>query len=154
MLGTNIADLRRRNSLTQEALAEKLAVSRQTLAKWERNESDPDIQSVIRLAELFQVSLDDLVHYDKRENLGLEIPPKGRHFFGSVPVGEQGEVVLPEKARQVFRLAPGDEVLLFADEERGLALVPRQALFHLMDLVFREEQDGENGENRTQALSR
>lgn len=78
MLGTNIADLRKRNSLTQEELAEKLAVSRQTLAKWERGESDPDIQSVIRLSELFQVSLDDLVHYDKRENLGMKIPPKGR----------------------------------------------------------------------------
>lgn len=149
MLGTNIADLRKRNSLTQEELAEKLAVSRQTLAKWERCESDPDIQSVIRLSELFQVSLDDLVHYDKRENLGMEIPPKGRHFFGSAPVGERGEVVLPEKARQMFGLAPGDEVLLFGDEERGLALVPRQALFHLMDLVFQE--DGKDG---AQALSR
>lgn len=149
MLGTNIADLRKRNSLTQEELAEKLAVSRQTLAKWERGESDPDIQSVIRLSELFQVSLDDLVHYDKRENLGMKIPPKGRHFFGSAPVGERGEVVLPERARQVFGLAPGDEVLLFGDEERGMALVPRQALFHLMDLVF--EEDGKDG---TQTLSR
>ncbi len=139
MLGTNIADLRRRNNMTQEELAEKLAVSRQTLAKWERCESEPDIQSVIRLSQLFGVSLDGLVNYNKEDHFGIEIPPRGKHFFGAVPVGEQGEIRLPEKARQLFQIVPGDELLLFGDEERGLGLIPRQELFRLMDLVFRKD---------------
>ena len=53
MIGMNIACLRRRNNLTQEQLAEKLHVSRQTLAKWERGESEPDIRSLCALSSLF-----------------------------------------------------------------------------------------------------
>lgn len=70
MIGMNIACLRRRNNLTQEQLAEKLHVSRQTLAKWERGESEPDIRSLCTLSNLFQVSLDNLVNYQSKDNLG------------------------------------------------------------------------------------
>ena len=70
MIGMNIACLRRRNNLTQEQLAEKLHVSRQTLAKWERGESEPDVRSLVALSELFQVSLDNLVSYQSKDNDG------------------------------------------------------------------------------------
>lgn len=142
MIGMNIAALRRRNNLTQEELAEKLAVSRQTLAKWEREESEPDVKSLLRIAELFGVSLDDLVHYEAADNGGMEIPPKGKHFFGSVTVGERGQIVIPHKARKIFHIEPGDQLLVLGDEERGLAIIPKQGIMDLMKLVLDNPTDG------------
>ena len=55
MVGENIIFLRKRNGLTQEALSEKINVSRQTVAKWERGESEPDCSSLMRLSSLFDV---------------------------------------------------------------------------------------------------
>ena len=141
MIGMNIASLRRRNNLTQEQLAEKLHVSRQTLAKWERGESEPDIRSLCALSSLFQVSMDDLVHYHADDNLGLDIPPKGKHFFGSVTVGERGQIVIPLKARTLFQIEAGDQLLVFGDEEQGLGIVPKRNLFELMQMIFGGQGD-------------
>ena len=141
MIGMNIAALRKRNNLTQEALAEKLSVSRQTLAKWEREESEPDVNSLLYLSTLFDVSLDDLVKYQPEENLGLDVPPKGKHFFGSVTVGERGQIVIPHKARKIFRIEPGDQLLVLGDEERGLAILPKQDVLALMKLVLGQQGD-------------
>lgn len=60
-LGTRLADLRKRNGFSQEALAEKMGVSRQAISKWERGESAPDTDTLIELAALYSVSLDALV---------------------------------------------------------------------------------------------
>ena len=51
------------------------------------------------LAEVLDVSLDDLVNYDKENsnNLGLGVPPKGKHVFGITKVGEKGQIVIPAK---------------------------------------------------------
>ena len=80
MISKNLLFLRKRANLSQEALAEKLDVSRQTLAKWENGESVPDIVHFDRLAELFDISLDDLLHNELDET-GL--PPRGRYVFGT-----------------------------------------------------------------------
>ena len=143
MIGMNIAALRKANNLTQEELAEQLSVSRQTLAKWERNESEPDISSCRLLAEIFQVSLDDLVNYkdDESEDIKLGVPPKGKHFFGSVTVGERGQIVVPQKARKVFHIEPGDQLLIFGDEERGMAVVPKQGLIQIFNLMWGDKKD-------------
>ena len=57
-LGEKIQILRKQNGLSQEALAEKLAVTRQTVSKWELNRSMPDLDFIARLSELFHVSAD------------------------------------------------------------------------------------------------
>lgn len=61
ILGEKIAEERKRNGWSQEELAEKLAVSRQAVSKWESAQSVPDLQRVIQLAELFAVSTDYLL---------------------------------------------------------------------------------------------
>ena len=61
MLGTKLADLRKRHGFSQEVLAEKMGVSRQAVSKWERGESTPDTDTLIELARLYEVSLDELV---------------------------------------------------------------------------------------------
>ena len=110
------------HNLSQEELAERLRVSRQTISKYETGESLPDIDKCKQLAEIFDVSLDDLVNYDK-EVTGLGVPPKGKHMFGMVKVGDKGQIVIPAKARKVFQIEPGDNLIVLGDESQGLALI-------------------------------
>ena len=59
--GEKLQDLRRKAGLSQDALAERLEVSRQAVSKWERDETMPETEKVIRVAQLFGVSLDYLL---------------------------------------------------------------------------------------------
>lgn len=63
-LGESLAQARKKAGLTQEAVAEKLGVSRQTISKWETDETLPDIRQSKKLADLYQVTLDELVAFD------------------------------------------------------------------------------------------
>ena len=60
-LGDKIKKLRKENNLSQEQLAEKLHVSRQAISKWESNKVYPDIENLILLRDIFDVTLDDLI---------------------------------------------------------------------------------------------
>jgi transcriptional regulator with XRE-family HTH domain len=60
-LGEKILLLRKQNNMTQEQLAERLAITRQTISKWELGESEPDVTYLIQLSELFQVTTDHLL---------------------------------------------------------------------------------------------
>lgn len=53
--------LRKRNGLSQEGLAEKLGISRQAVSKWESGQSIPDLNKLIKLSELYNVTIDSLV---------------------------------------------------------------------------------------------
>ena len=57
-----VASLRKKNNLTQESLAEKIGVTRQTISKWELGETSPDIKQAKLLAAEFNISLDELVN--------------------------------------------------------------------------------------------
>lgn len=63
-LGSHLSQARRNKGLSQEAVAEKLGVSRQTISKWETDETLPDIQQSKRLAALYGLSLDELIVFD------------------------------------------------------------------------------------------
>ena len=58
--GEKIIELRKRNGYSQEELAEKLDVSRQSVSKWELNASTPDLERIVQMSELFHVSTDYL----------------------------------------------------------------------------------------------
>ncbi|MCR4258001.1 helix-turn-helix domain-containing protein [Streptococcus uberis] len=53
--------LRQAKNLSQEALAEQLFISRQAISKWENGDATPDLENLVKLAEIFKVSLDELV---------------------------------------------------------------------------------------------
>ncbi len=63
-LGDNLFSARKKSGLSQEAVAEKLGVSRQTISKWELNETLPDIRQAKNLAALYRVTLDELTDFD------------------------------------------------------------------------------------------
>ena len=64
MLGSSLFHARKRAGVTQEEVAERLGVSRQTIGKWEADETLPDIRQSKRLATLYGVALDDLIEFD------------------------------------------------------------------------------------------
>ena len=121
MFKDNLISLRKLHNLSQESLAEKLNVSRQTLSKYETGESLPDIEKCKAMADIFGVSLDDLVNYES-EYEGLAVPPKGNHIFGMVKVGDKGQIVIPAKARKLFQIESGDHLIILGDEAQGLAI--------------------------------
>lgn len=142
MINENLKTLRTLHRLTQEEVAEKINVSRQVVAKWEKGESVPDINSCLALANLYGVTLDNLVSY-KEEVEGIAVPPKGKHFFGIVNVGERGQIVIPKKAREVFKIKAGDSLIIVGDDERGLAIVPEtyvKEFFNLIKTPFDEQK--------------
>lgn len=63
-LGNNLFQARKKVGLSQETVAEKLGVSRQTISKWETNETIPDIYQSKKLAKLYNLSLDELIEFD------------------------------------------------------------------------------------------
>lgn len=121
MIGMNIKYLRNKFDFSQEDLAEKIGVSRQSVAKWENGESLPDIQKCADMAVLFEVSLDALVMSSIDETVEVsEEPSEGRYVFGVVKVGERGQVVIPKHARKVYDIKAGDKLLVLGDN-RGMA---------------------------------
>lgn len=133
MFCENLSYLRKMNKLSQEELAERLDVSRQTLSKWETGESLPDIEKCQLLASTFDVSLDELVSYDS-ERSGLPIPPKGKHVFGIVTVGDKGQIVIPAKARKIFQIESGDHLIVLGDESSGIAIIKEKEFLAMMNL--------------------
>ena len=132
MIGGNIQKIRKQRNLTQENLAEAVGVSRQTIAKWEAEDSTPDLEAAGRLASALDVSLDDLINAPPEE-LDGRTGMKGRHMFGLVTVGDRGQIVIPVRARRVFHINPGDQLLVLGDEDRGLALMNSGFLMTIME---------------------
>lgn len=132
MFCDNLVSLRKMKQMSQEQLAEAVGVSRQTISKYETGEALPDIDKCKVMAELFDVSLDDLVNYDKQAS-GLGIPPKGKHMFGLVKVGDKGQIVIPAKARKIFGIEPGDNLVILGDETQGLALIVERSFMKMFN---------------------
>lgn len=109
---------RKKNGFTQEEIAEKLGVSRQAVAKWERGETIPDIESCIKLADLYNISVDILVR-----NIREETDGDGKYVFGCSKMNNKGQITLPVKCREIFNLKPGDNILILGDENKGMAIV-------------------------------
>lgn len=134
MFKDNLVTLRKLRGFSQDELADRLGITRQTLSKYETGESLPDIEKCKMLADLFGITVDDLINYDAGDsgNLGLNIPPKGKYVFGLVKVGDKGQIVIPAKARKVFDIHPGDNLLILGDEGQGIAIIKEKGLLDLL----------------------
>lgn len=135
MFHDNLITLRKIKNMTQEDIAEKVGVSRQSVAKWETGETVPDLDKCKILAEIFEVSLDDLANYESEDSFGMPLPPKGKHLFGMVTVGDKGQIVIPAKARKMFEISPGDQLVVLGDERQGLAIMKSECFLAFADAV-------------------
>ena len=73
-LGEKIYELRTQHNLSQGDLANELNVSRQSISKWENGNSTPDLEKIVKLAEIFNVSLDELIKNEEKEETIINIP--------------------------------------------------------------------------------
>lgn len=74
-----------------------------------------------------------------KQILGL---PKGKHLFGTVRVGEKGQIVIPKEARALFGIRPGDTLLVLGDESTGIIVSKPDVMTEVAGAVFRRF-DGE-----------
>lgn len=120
MIDVNIKYLRKRAGLSQEELAEKIDVSRQSVAKWENGESLPDIVKCRDLAMLFGTTIDNLINYSfEDDELTDNETSEGKYVFGLVKVGERGQIVIPKKAREIFNIKTGNRLIVLGDTKQG-----------------------------------
>ena len=109
ILADKIIELRKKNGWSQEELAEKLEVSRQSISKWEGAQSIPDMNKILKLSEVFSVSTDYLLK-DEIEPDALENAPKvdTDSSLKEVPVSmEEANAFLEFKNRTSFQIALG-----------------------------------------------
>lgn len=141
MFKDNLIHLRKMRRMTQEDLAECVGVTRQAIAKWESGETVPDLEKCRILADKFGVSLDDLANFEPEDSLGLNLPPKGKHLFGMVTVGDKGQIVIPAKARKMFNISAGDELVVLGDEAQGIAIIKAQDFLAMAEAIRRSEKN-------------
>lgn len=76
-LGDKLLKLRKEKNLTQEAVAEKISVTRQTVSNWELGQTSPDLEQARRISELYCISIDELIEHNievkNENNTGYEI---------------------------------------------------------------------------------
>ena len=135
-LGANLQKTRQTAGLTQEQLAEAVGVSRQTVAKWESGETSPDLEHAAALAKTLGTTIDDLAFFDDK-GLVEGAPPRGRHLFVNVKVGERGQIVIPKEARDLFGIQPGDKLVVLGEESQGLGLCKEDAFMASMEAAIK-----------------
>ena len=141
MLKDNLAMLRRLNGYSQEQIAEKIEISRQAYAKWENGLTIPDIEKASRLAEVYGVTLDSLMNRETVDGIGMIPPaPKGKNIWGTVTIGDRGQIVLPKAARDKIGLGGGDR-LIVASDDTGIALIPAEYFETMMRKVMEKISD-------------
>lgn len=68
--------------------------------------------------------------------------PKGKYAW-TVTVGEKGQIVIPKQAREVFKIHPGDTLVILGDEKRGLAIPPKSLFDQFASAVFETNSESE-----------
>ena len=124
MLKDNLIMLRKLHGYSQEQIAQKIGISRQAYAKWERGLTIPDIEKAAALAKVYGITIDGLMKTETIDGIGMLPPaPPGKHIWGTVTIGDRGQIVIPKSARDEFDLKGGDR-LIVASDEVGIALFP------------------------------
>ena len=146
MLNDNLIMLRKINGYSQEEIAEKVGISRQAYAKWEKGLTIPDVEKCGLLAEFYETTIDALVNSGKRDDLDIVVPPapKGKSIWGSVTINDRGQIVIPRGAREKFNLTGGQRLIVCSDE-MGIALIPAETfeenMKKAMEMVYTQETE-------------
>jgi transcriptional regulator with XRE-family HTH domain len=122
MLGKRLISLRKLNRYSLNDVAKFLGVTRQAIAKWEKDESTPDLLTAKKLANIYRISLDELINCEEQSEEPSSFA-KDLYIFETVSVNLNGEISIPKDALEIFQIKPGDEFLFLGDLERGFELI-------------------------------
>jgi transcriptional regulator with XRE-family HTH domain len=134
-VGKKIKELRQSKKLTQKSLAETLNVTPQAISKWERNESNPDIQTLLKLSDYFNVTVDEIL--GKRNKTFFD-----SLFFrmkGSKPMGNVNDKIteqLFEKQNERKKVVIFDIVFSFISDK---GILQTQLLERKLDKLLKKE---------------
>jgi len=74
---------------------------------------------------------------------------KGKHIFGTVKVGEKGQIVIPKEARDIFNINPGDDLLIVGDEKKGIAIakasVMKKIALNILEGIGKSAHNSDKG---------
>ncbi len=127
MLTENLIMLRKIHGYSQEEIAEKIGISRQAYAKWEKGLTIPDVEKCSLLADVYGTTIDSLIKTWEADGVGVIPPaPKGKNIWGSVTINDRGQIVIPKGARDRFGLSGGQRLIVGSDEV-GIALIPAES---------------------------
>lgn len=115
--GDQLSKARKNKDLTQEELAERLNLSRQTILRWEKNQVFPDISNLKAVAQVLDISFDYLLGEDKAEK-----PPVTEMNLQDILVGKKVQLVIYEELLDDY-LAIYDKVCLVLDMEEDMVQV-------------------------------
>lgn len=141
MINERLKELRRQKGYSLEYVAEKISVSRQTVSKWESGETVPDVLKCKELADIYEISMDELLAENGEDP---EEKRTGKYAFGVVRVGERGQIVIPSRARKVFGINKGDMLLFLGDIRKGMAVVPLKQLGENLGFDTAEEENDDD----------
>ena len=154
--GQRLARLRKEKELTQADLATRLNVTAQAVSKWENDQATPDIDILIQLSEIFEISLDELLGRDKPKVSYQEKPSKkdiDKMFFRiRIIDGQDGDTVnvnLPLALVKVFIDKETGKIKILDGKNKGLDEVDFRKLIQLAEegalgeLVCIEDADGD-----------
>lgn len=83
----------------------------------------------------------------KRGNMEIK---KGKHIFGTVKVGEKGQIVIPKEARDIFNIKPGDDLLVVGDEKKGIAIakasVMKKIALNILEGIGKSTHNSDEGQ--------
>lgn len=108
-LGENIKDLRKKNNLTQDDLAQKLFITRQALSKWENGDAYPSIEALYNMSMIFNVSIDEILSIKK---------PKDKIDVDSLFLKYSREYILRSILNKSINIDIPKELYRFSDTER------------------------------------
>ena len=132
MLKDNLIMLRKLNGYSQEQVAGKIGISRQAYAKWENGLTTPDLEKASMLAKVYGISIDSLMESEEGDSASIIPPaPPGKNIWGTVTIGERGQIVIPKAARDRFGFKSGDRLVVVSDEV-GIALLPTEFFEKMM----------------------
>ncbi len=145
-LGNNLFQARKKAGLSQETVAERLGISRQTVSKWETSETVPDIYQAKKLAKLYNLSLDELTEFDvdvkeieeviKKTNEEKEAKVNWTNAWGKkypILIKYQDKVDIMRYAKEIRRL------LNSLEKEYGFNSL--DSMIVLKDILYHEWKD-------------
>jgi len=136
MLKDNLIMLRGLHGYSQEEIAGKIGISRQAYAKWESGATVPDIEKCRLLADVYQVTMDSLIREEGVEGAGsTPLAPAGKYIWGSITIGDRGQIVIPKETRDKFGLVGGKRLIVLSDDE-GIALIPAETFEKKMQIIM------------------